>query len=528
MRLPKIFRTRSLESKCRWVFALAVSVIMLAVLFWPWYRMESLVDEQNLYVSREAARLELIARHRTPRPAPAEPEAALDVEVFGRGTLPPRWLPAEEPTDPEGSGLSVFELRSLRHLRTRPGRTETYMATLTSDGGRVYNYLVLLKNTGECVSCHGPESAVAGARRFGLGENMAALSITLPLPGSDWSMAANRAVIVLAGVLGVITATVVFYWIAHTLFLGPVYELENVAAKVTEGDLTARSGVQTGDEFQKLSEAVNRMIENLVAGQERLRQANVGLDIKLGELGDRIKTEFLTNVTHELRTPLNSIIGFAELLKESLPRDEKAGRYASNILSAGRSLLELINDLLDLAKIEAGKMELHPATLSVSELCETLVSLIKPLADLKDLTVAVDISPSVPAIHTDPAKVQQIIYNLLSNAVKFTPRGGRVGLTARPVDEATVEVSVSDTGPGIAPEHHQAIFEKFRQIDASVTREHAGTGLGLAISQELAGLLGGRIRVQSRPGAGAVFTLTLPVNGRGRTADERQESLAAV
>jgi signal transduction histidine kinase len=468
-RLLQIFRFRTLESKCRWLFALAVSVIMIAVLFWPWYRMESLVDEQNLYVSREAARLELVRRHRSPAAPPLPEELAdLNVEAFGRGTFPPRWLPAEEPADEEKSGLTDFERRSLRHLRTRPGRNETYQAATTSDGGREYSYLVLFKNTGECVNCHGPESTVNGARRFALGENMAALSITLPLPGSDWSMVANRAVIVLAGLLGVITATVVFYWIAHRLFLAPVYELENVAAKVTEGDLSARSGVDTGDEFQKLSEAVNRMLENLVAGQERLRQANIGLDVKLGELGkanialheaNRIKTEFLTNVTHELRTPLNSIIGFAELLKEYLPRDDKAVRYSANILAAGRSLLELINDLLDLAKIEAGKMELHPARLSISDLCETLAGLVKPLADIKDLKVEVDIAAGLPTVNTDPAKVQQIIYNLLSNAVKFTPRGGHVVLSARGHDERHAAVVIADTGPGIAPEHHRAIFE---------------------------------------------------------------------
>jgi signal transduction histidine kinase len=349
---------------------------------------------------------------------------------------------------------------------------------------------------------------------------MGAISITIPLPRNDWGLAVNRAVIVLAGLLGVLCAMVVFYRIAHSLFLGPVASLQAVAVKAGQGDLSARADVRTGDEFQHFSETFNRMLESLAAGRQQLQEANRSLDIKLGELAqvnvalheaNKLKSEFLANVSHELRTPLNSIIGFADLLKDTA-EGERPRRYVANILTSARGLLELINDLLDLAKIEAGRMDVRLEMLSTVDLCETLAGLMKPLADQKRLTVEIAAEPDLPLIRTDPSKVRQIIYNFLSNAIKFTPPEGRVTLGVRRVDAGFVALSVSDTGPGVAKEFQQVIFEKFRQLDGSVTREHQGTGLGLAISKELASLLGGGIRLESEPGQGATFTLTLPLD----------------
>jgi signal transduction histidine kinase len=186
-------------------------------------------------------------------------------------------------------------------------------------------------------------------------------------------------------------------------------------------------------------------------------------------------------------------------------------RYVSNITNSGSNLLELINDLLDIAKIEAGKLDVRPSELSLSDLFEGLTALLKPLAEKKRLTIVASAAADIPIVRTDPARLQQVLYNLLSNAIKFSPEGERVDLTAERVGDDRVKISVVDRGPGIAAGNHAVIFEKFRQIDASATREHGGTGLGLSISRELVRLLHGTIGVDSEPGHGATFWCVLPV-----------------
>ncbi|MEM6757402.1 MAG: HAMP domain-containing sensor histidine kinase, partial [Planctomycetota bacterium] len=231
---------------------------------------------------------------------------------------------------------------------------------------------------------------------------------------------------------------------------------------------------------------------------------------------------FLANVSHELRTPLNSIVGFAEVLKETLaertgPVDEKRKRYCDHIITGSRRLLELINELLDLAKIEAGRMEVRVETVSLPDMAEGLTALIRPQADRAGVTLVVQLEPGLPTLETDAGKLQQVVFNFLSNAVKFTPDGGVVTLavrrepSAKPNHPGFVRIGVSDTGPGIDPEDHQRVFEKFVQLDAAETRRHGGTGLGLTISRQLAQLLQGTIELDSALGRGATFTLRLPI-----------------
>jgi len=267
------------------------------------------------------------------------------------------------------------------------------------------------------------------------------------------------------------------------------------------------------------------MLDVLQDSRNQLAVANRQLDAKITELSDRnielfeankLKSEFLANMTHEVRTPLNAILGFAQLLYEKPGADvEKSRRYAQNIIASGRSLLNLINDLLDLAKAEAGRMELHVEKTSIGHLCQALVDFFTPMADEKRLTLTLAVDDTVPAVYTDPGKVRQILYNYLSNAIKFTPVGGRIHVSARMLSEHTVRMAVADTGPGIAREHHEAIFEKFRQVDGSITRQGNGTGLGLAICHELSMLLAGDVSVDSEPGRGATFYLDLPLRPPG-------------
>jgi signal transduction histidine kinase len=277
------------------------------------------------------------------------------------------------------------------------------------------------------------------------------------------------------------------------------------------------------------------MLENLKQGEDQLRAINQALDLKLAELkesnlalyeSNRLKSEFLANVSHELRTPLNSILGFAEILKDSpgIVADGKSVRYIQNIARSGKHLLDLINDLLDLAKIEAGRMEIRAEPLSLSDLFEGLTSILKPLLEPRQLSIRTNLAADVPLLQTDAAKLQQVLYNFLSNAIKFSPAGGEIGLEARRADTEHVRISVSDQGAGIDPEKQSLIFEKFRQIDASTTREHGGTGLGLSIAKELTLLLGGAIGLESVPGRGATFWVTLPIKVQSRSHELREHA----
>jgi two-component system, NarL family, sensor histidine kinase BarA len=173
-------------------------------------------------------------------------------------------------------------------------------------------------------------------------------------------------------------------------------------------------------------------------------------------------------------------------------------------------LLDIINDLLDLAKIEAGKVELHRSAFTLHDLCEGLADFMRPLVDKKNLTLNVELDEHLPLMNSDPGKLRQVLYNLLSNAVKYTQEGGTVELRAQGIDKQNVRLIVADNGPGISAEDQARIFEKFRQLDASVTREHSGTGLGLPISRELCNILGGSLRVESELGRGATFIVEVP------------------
>ena len=230
------------------------------------------------------------------------------------------------------------------------------------------------------------------------------------------------------------------------------------------------------------------------------------------EAASRHKSEFLANMSHELRTPLNAIIGFSEVLLERMfgEINPKQAEYLDDILASGRHLLSLINDILDLSKIEAGRLELDLAPFDLPVTLENALTLVRERASRHgialDLAVDGRLGPSVG----DERKVKQIVLNLLSNAVKFTPAGGRVGLRATPAGGA-VEISVSDTGIGIAPEDQGAIFEEFRQVGTGSSSKHEGTGLGLTLARKFVELHGGRIWVQSEAGKGSTFTFTLPV-----------------
>jgi signal transduction histidine kinase len=213
-------------------------------------------------------------------------------------------------------------------------------------------------------------------------------------------------------------------------------------------------------------------------------------------------------MSHELRTPLNSIIGFSEVLLNADNLSEKQHRYAANIMTGGKQLLALINDILDLAKMESGKMRTHPEPVHPGELLAETAALFRPQAEKKSVELRVAADADVPAVRQDAGKLRQVLSNLVSNAIKFTPEGGRVTLSASLAD-GQLALTVADTGVGIAPEEQELIFDKFRQSANPLTREQGGTGLGLSIVKEIARLLGGDVKLHSELGRGSEFTVTV-------------------
>jgi signal transduction histidine kinase len=230
------------------------------------------------------------------------------------------------------------------------------------------------------------------------------------------------------------------------------------------------------------------------------------------EAANRHKSEFLANMSHELRTPLNAIIGFSEVLQEKLfgELNEKQAEYAEDILTSGRHLLSLINEILDLSKVEAGRMELEAATFDLPLAIENARTFVRERATKHGITLDVDVDERLGDFLGDERKIKQILLNLLSNAVKFTPEGGRIGIKAKRAD-GSVEISVSDTGIGIAPEDQARIFEEFRQVGGENAKKIEGTGLGLTLAKKFVELHGGKIWVESEVGKGSTFTFTLPI-----------------
>ena len=231
------------------------------------------------------------------------------------------------------------------------------------------------------------------------------------------------------------------------------------------------------------------------------------------EAANRHKSEFLANMSHELRTPLNAIIGFSEVLQERLfgELNEKQAEYTTDILTSGQHLLSLINEILDLSKVEAGRMELELASFDLPLAIDNARTFVRERAVKHGITLDVDVDDRLGEYVGDERKIKQILLNLLSNAVKFTPEGGRISISANKT-ESGAEISVSDTGIGIPPAEQPTIFEEFRQVGGDYVHKKEGTGLGLTLAKKFVELHGGKIWVESEMGKGSTFIFTLPVH----------------
>jgi two-component system, NtrC family, sensor kinase len=303
----------------------------------------------------------------------------------------------------------------------------------------------------------------------------------------------------------------------------PITQMRTAAARIGAGAYDERIELRRRDELGGLADELNTMATSLQASVQSLEQkveertrelqralAELSRKGRQLEVASEHKSHFLANMSHELRTPLNAIIGFSQVLRQRLfgPINEKQEEYLDDILSSGNHLLSLINDVLDLSKVEAGQVELEVASFSLREALERGVVMVREPATKHGVRFSLELAPGIDLVEGDERRLRQVIFNLLSNAVKFTPEGGRVVVATASRDHEVL-ISVTDTGPGIPLEDHERIFEEFQQTSVGV-QQREGTGLGLALSKRLVELHGGRIWVESEPGHGSRFVFTLP------------------
>ncbi len=514
----------SLERKCRWLLGAGVLVLMTGS-FWVYAKQTEGLAYEQLETTGRALLSPIVARFHVKGD---QLKAVDDFQHLTEENWPDTLkgynyrLIKPDSTDPVTQPTSD-DLTVLHHFQDTTRNEETRRVPKEN----AFYYYGAIRARQSCIDCHSDKNKVGEKlANPNLKQNdvMGVIRIRLSTQSIEEGFHTNRAVLISFAIGTSLLIIAGSYLIIRYVIVKPLKHLKEVSEAIASGELNIRSEIQTGDEFEDLSHAFNRMLRNLTNIQERNKKLIADLDRKVDELArvnmalfesNRLKSEFLSTMSHELRDPLNSIIGFSEVLLGADNLTEKQHRYAGNIMTSGQRLMALINDILELAKLEAGKMRLHPETVNVATACEHAVALIRPQADAKNIDVRVVADANAPPARQDAGKVHQIITNLLSNAVKFTPEGGWVTLKAA-CDGNDLVLTVSDTGVGIAPEEQDLIFEKFRQAANPMTREQGGTGLGLSIVRELAKLLGGDVTLQSELGRGSTFTVRIAA----RLADE--------
>ncbi|GAB5406624.1 MAG: ATP-binding protein [Aureliella sp.] len=387
----------------------------------------------------------------------------------------------------------------------------------TDDPWYVYYYAVTFQQ--RCMSCHHKnESSTADPLPFRV--------VKVLRPYQQMTVASTPTIAGLIAIAMVTLAATLFvvHWVVRRLVLRPLSHLKSVSDAISTGKTDLRANIDTGDEFNELADAFNRMLRHMTESQGKLQRLNEELDVRVDQLAqanlnlfeaNRLKSDFLANMSHELRTPLNSIIGFSEVLGDIEALNDKQRRYAGNIQNSGKLLLEMINDILDLAKVEAGKMTVTPTTFNLCKLVSAQCDMLRSLIDEKNMDLQLECG-ELEDVFQDQPKIQQILTNLLSNAIKFTPDGGIITVSISTASSDYFCLTVADTGVGIPESDFGIIFEKFRQsnevlANGGLTRTYSGTGLGLSIVKELCKLLGGEVRLSSQLGTGSKFRVILPI-----------------
>ena len=317
-------------------------------------------------------------------------------------------------------------------------------------------------------------------------------------------------------------------------FTLPLHRVLQAVREIGRGNFSVRLQTVRKDEFGKLADGLNTMAGALEQAHDELHTANIELEQRVAERtaeltfmnneirktaarfyeSARLKGEFLANMSHELRTPLNAILGYTDLILDGIygPLAKELKDSVEKIHKNSKMLLNLINDLLELSRIEAGRLPLDINDIDTTDLIEQVVPVVRPLFDKKGLSLSIEAKEKPPIIRSDVSKVRQVILNLLSNALKFTETGGvTISVNTSP-ENNEISFAIKDSGIGIPPENRDIIFEQFRQLDGSTSRKFGGTGLGLSISKKLASILEGKLIVDSIVGMGSTFTLTIPMD----------------
>jgi len=574
----------SLEMKCMLFFGIALSLVvfLMSFMLYRWVTSKQIM-EQNADTANVWATQHLREKHReffANKPAsdsaaddyiPSLPSSTDGIRLEFRQLMESvserirnrdsywEYIPyPARPSNASAIGYDVEQARKEEEARQRYATTlEKFKPYIKEDYNPLpgedhceayydsetgtYEYFeeVRMDRNSLCASCH---SEFLHGELRGVQHVVIPRSSTKRLLEKYWAYMFGIAII--SVFLAIVTVLIVIRWIV----IRPLHSLRDVAESISRGELSKRAEIHTGDEFEVLGEAFNRMLRHLINTQDQLRKVNNDLESKVDELAhstiqlyetNRIKSDFMATMSHELRTPLNSILGFSDVLGSISTLNDKQKRYVENINKSGRSLLSMINDILDMAKMEAGRMGVQTAQFNIAATIAAQCDMAKPLVDRKNIDLQVNVEENVPPMKQDESRIQQIVNNLLSNAIKFTPEGGRIKLLVRrlpavpvpappvpaPVGGAAVkpprnrdmlELKVVDTGVGISEEDQQVIFEKFRQGKSStpegdtMKREHTGSGLGLSIVKEICKMLDGEISVESQLGIGSTFTVRLP------------------
>jgi signal transduction histidine kinase len=555
--LKRFLGETNLEWKCYLLFG-ACFFVLITASFWCYgQRTERIVWEQMPNAARLLVEGDMLSRHwkgmeeEEDEKKQSWPKAEQMVEAMSESFshqpymevrfILPKPPAAKGPEHDKFAPRDKFEKewleRFLKNQPHKPGDTPEFAQRRSADGNYYYYYQPIYAIATECyATCHQPMTNVTGGlvvNRGALGYSfaeskgdlMAMVELTLSTKDTRRAINLNLAILVATAIITFFLAMVASYVIVRYVIVKPLRHLRNVSDAISRGNTSLRAEIHTGDEFDELAAAFNRMLGHLTTAQEELRGANTTLDAKVDELAqtnmrlyemNMDKSSFLATMSHELRTPLNSILGFSEVLDSIDSLSEKQKRYVQNIQKSGKMLLEMINDVLDLAKIESGKMQPRPAEFRIEQVVAGQCDMARLMAEKKNIDLETRVEPDLPPVHQDQARVQQILNNLLSNAIKFTPDGGRIIVSAGRGEAGFLVLHVTDTGVGIAADEQAVIFEKFRQGRTAMpggdamTREHSGSGLGLSIVKELCRLLGGEVLLHSELGKGSTFTVRLP------------------
>jgi two-component system, NarL family, sensor histidine kinase BarA len=547
--LKRALGETNLERKCRLLFGTCLLLLITGSFWWYSGQVEQIVNEQYESTGGLIVDQDMLVRHANIA-AKNEKYQKLTERLsasFGNGKCNVRFILPNRAVAPDGGPDGYhpeddFELKAVqRFLKEEPrnrgaSEADEFESRISADKSEYYYYRPIRAIDDTCISCHQPLGNVAGDTTLqqpvggnsvaqALGQLMAVAKLTFSTNATQTSFSKKRNILIATAIITVFLSMVALYAIVRYVIVKPLRHLRDVSDAISRGESTLRADIHTGDEFEEMATAFNRMLRHMTTAQEELREANANLDGKVDELAqanmrlyelNMLKSDFLATMSHELRTPLNSILGFSEVLGAIDALDDKQKRYVLNIQKSGKTLLEMINDILDLAKIESGRMQTRLADFRIAQIVAAQCDMARPLVERKNIDLDCHVDPELPPLHQDQARVQQILNNLLSNAIKFTPEGGRIAVMVERDEKNFLVLSVRDTGVGIAEEDRQTIFEKFRQGKTAMpggdamTREHSGSGLGLSIVKELCRLLGGEISLESELGKGSTFTVRLP------------------